>query len=119
MDRYHAARPFPRCVMMAGMGGRAYRRILAAFAVVLVATACSGSPAPPGPPPGPTSPGPTSAAPTSNATAATPGCVATTLSALTMRQRVGQVLLVGTPLADIARAKDLVTRYGIGGVFLA
>jgi beta-N-acetylhexosaminidase len=46
-------------------------------------------------------------------------CVAATIATLTLPQRVGQVMLIGTPLADLTSVTDLVARYNIGGVFLA
>jgi beta-N-acetylhexosaminidase len=87
----------------------------AAFVVTLALTACGGAaPAPPPPDASPSavaSPGPT--------VSARDACVAATLAPLTLRQQVGQVLLVGTPLADPTSVVDLVARYEVGGVFLA
>jgi len=41
------------------------------------------------------------------------------MSTLTLRQMVGQVMLVGTPIANPANLAAMVTSYGFGGVFLA
>jgi beta-N-acetylhexosaminidase len=41
------------------------------------------------------------------------------MAALTLRQRVGQVMLVGTPVGSPAGIADVVASYGLGGVFLA
>lgn len=40
-------------------------------------------------------------------------------ASMTLRQQVGQLLAVGVPSARVATAADLVTRYGVGTVFLA
>ncbi len=40
-------------------------------------------------------------------------------ASMTLRQQVGQMLAVGVPSAQVATAADLVTRYGVGTVFLA
>ena len=46
-------------------------------------------------------------------------CVATTMLTLSLRQQVGQVMLVGTPVGAPMSVADIVGRYDIGGVFLA
>ena len=46
-------------------------------------------------------------------------CISGTVSAMTLRQLVGQVMLVGTPIANPAGIIGLVTTYGLGGVFLS
>jgi beta-N-acetylhexosaminidase len=45
--------------------------------------------------------------------------VASTVAALTLEGRVGQTLMVGTPIANPAGLADAVRRYRLGGVFLA
>jgi len=58
---------------------------------------------------------------TSPAASATAGtdCVAATLAKLDTAGRVGQLLMVGTPIADAAGLAATVRRYRLGGVFLA
>jgi beta-N-acetylhexosaminidase len=46
-------------------------------------------------------------------------CVTKTMATMTQRQLVGQVVLVGAPIANPAGAASLVASYGLGGVFLA
>jgi beta-N-acetylhexosaminidase len=46
-------------------------------------------------------------------------CVSSTVSGMSLRQLVGQVMLVGTPIADPAALTGLVLTYDFGGVFLS
>jgi len=46
-------------------------------------------------------------------------CISTTVSQMTLHQLVGQVMLVGTPIADPAAISGLVMTYELGGVFLS
>jgi beta-N-acetylhexosaminidase len=41
------------------------------------------------------------------------------MAAMTIRQRVGQIMLVGTPVGSPSGIADVVASYGLGGVFLA
>jgi beta-N-acetylhexosaminidase len=45
-------------------------------------------------------------------------CVAATMKTMTLSRMAGQVMLVGTPVGDIASIDGMVRAYGIGGVFL-
>ena len=56
--------------------------------------------------------GPSSAAPAAD-------CVTRTLAGLSIEERVGQVLMVGIPVASPRSLAGVVTRYHLGGVFLA
>jgi beta-N-acetylhexosaminidase len=47
------------------------------------------------------------------------GCVAATLSRLTLEDKVGQLLMIGTPIANPTSIVAAVRRYRLGGVFLA
>ncbi|MCW2638765.1 MAG: putative Beta-N-acetylhexosaminidase, partial [Dactylosporangium sp.] len=47
------------------------------------------------------------------------GCVVSTLSRLTLEDKVGQLLMIGTPIADPTSLVAAVRRYRLGGVFLA
>ncbi len=44
---------------------------------------------------------------------------AAVVASMTLRQRVGQMLAVGVPSAQVTTASALVTRYGVGTVFLS
>jgi beta-N-acetylhexosaminidase len=46
-------------------------------------------------------------------------CVANTVSEMTLQQIVGQVLMVGTPVATPGNINSLLHQYDLGGVFLA
>jgi len=46
-------------------------------------------------------------------------CVQSTVAKLSLRQLVGQVLLVGVPIGDPSAIDDTLTEYQFGGVFLA
>jgi beta-N-acetylhexosaminidase len=60
------------------------------------------------------------AGPTAGSTPSTEdSCIAATLKPMSMRQLVGQVMLVGTPLASPTDVTSLITSYGLGGVFLS
>jgi beta-N-acetylhexosaminidase len=96
---------------------RSARVVLGTVMVALSMTAC-GSPSV-STPPAPAEPSATAAPSPTPTLSAEDACVATTLAGLSLPQRVGQVLLVGTPLANLTSVSDVVTQYGIGGVFLA
>jgi beta-N-acetylhexosaminidase len=46
-------------------------------------------------------------------------CVTTTMANMTPQQLVGQLMMVGTPIANPASVDKLIRTYGIGGVFLS
>src|SRR5213593_2928914 len=46
-------------------------------------------------------------------------CVAAMVAGMSLEGRVGQLLMVGTPIADPATLSDTIRRYHLGGVFLA
>jgi len=46
-------------------------------------------------------------------------CVGVTLARLSLEERAGQVLMIGTPVDDIGRLADAVRVYHLGGVMLA
>jgi beta-N-acetylhexosaminidase len=50
---------------------------------------------------------------------AKPDCVATTVAGLDLDAQVGQLLMIGTPIADPDSLADTVRKYHLGGVFLA
>ena len=97
---------------------RSWRRpawVVLALVVAVAVTACTGSSASPNwVPPG-------SAAPARSAAAAPAAgdCVSATLGRLDLPGRVGQLLMVGTPIANPGGLADTVRRYRLGGVFLA
>ncbi len=70
--------------------------------------------------PASTTPAPTpTPIPTPTATAPTPDPVVATLRAMTLEQRVGQLLMVGGPATGVGRAtRRAVTRYHVGNVML-
>jgi beta-N-acetylhexosaminidase len=45
-------------------------------------------------------------------------CVASTMASMTVQQMAGQVMLVGTPVSNIAGIDKIIQTYDIGGVFL-
>jgi beta-N-acetylhexosaminidase len=103
---------------------------LLAVAAVLSTGACSATSAPviSAPAAGPTLspsavlspvPAPSPAPTTTLAASARDGCVQTTVASMTLRQIVGQVLLVGTPVDDPDSVKKVITKYSVGGIFLA
>jgi beta-N-acetylhexosaminidase len=101
---------------------RGVSKRMIAIGVVLAGLASACGPARP-----PVASPPTSAAPTAmqaptpspTVTTSEDSCVAATMATMTLRQRVGQVMLVGTPVANPAGAAAIVSSYGLGGVFLA
>lgn len=46
-------------------------------------------------------------------------CVATTMAGLSLEDRVGQLLMIGTPVATPANLAPTIRRYRLGGAFLA
>jgi beta-N-acetylhexosaminidase len=103
----------------------AVRRRLWAFAtVVLTLTACGGRSTPPVAAPTPSvGPLPASSVPSASAgppsAAPSADCVTRTVAGLTLEQRVGQLLMVGAPVGSPRSLAATVTRYQLGGVFLA
>jgi beta-N-acetylhexosaminidase len=63
--------------------------------------------------------GPTSASAVPNEAQRLEACVDATMSKLTLEERVGQLLMVGTPVSGPQAISDIVDRYRLGGVFLA
>jgi beta-N-acetylhexosaminidase len=104
--------------------------VVAAVVVVgVIWQLTGGTPAPPAAAPA-TSAGATSAAvttaPASGAAAApspaasgTEACVDATVSALSLDEQVGQLLMIGTPVANPRTLTDAVSTYHLGGIFLA
>ena len=93
-----------------------WRAVALVLALALTLAGCfRSSPSPlPGPTAGPRAiPVPPRTGPNVDA------CISTTVSQMTMRQLVGQVMLVGTPIADPAAITGLVMTYELGGVFLS
>ncbi|HEV8175601.1 MAG TPA: glycoside hydrolase family 3 N-terminal domain-containing protein, partial [Actinoplanes sp.] len=103
--------------------------VAAAVVVGVIWQLTGGPPAPPAAAPA-TSAGATSAAvttaPASGAAAApspaasgTEACVDATVSALSLDEQVGQLLMIGTPVANPRTLTDAISTYHVGGVFLA
>lgn len=65
-------------------------------------------------------PPPSAVEPTTTATVATASdtCVADTLARLTLRQRIGQALLVSVGTTDVGKVERLVRSTGLGGVYV-
>lgn len=104
------------------------RRVLLVIGVVLALTglalaAYAALRAGPGTPSG--SPGSTGASRTGASASARPNppgpdaCVAAMVAGMSLEGRVGQLLMVGTPIADPTTLSDTIRRYRLGGVFLA
>lgn len=125
-------RPHPRLPRARG----ARRRLLRAGIVLLVAGlaagACTrstweGPQAGPSTAPVPSLPvlpsavpsAPPSSPPSSPTLSPEDACVQGTLAKMTLRQIVGQVLLVGVPVGDPSAIDETLTTYDFGGVFLA
>ena len=93
----------------------ASRRLVAAAAVLTATAAVAAAPGA----------GPAAAAPAAGpavvGAAADPAVARATavVASMSLRQRVGQLLAVGVPSVRIATATSLVTRYGVGTVFLS
>jgi beta-N-acetylhexosaminidase len=104
--------------------------VLAAAALACGATACSSDPEPAAPAPSssfdsrslPPAAGPTATAAASSSpasTSASTSCVQETLADLDLAGRVGQLLMIGTPVSSPAAVTAAVRRHRLGGVFLA
>jgi beta-N-acetylhexosaminidase len=109
-------------------GAIARRWLLAAILTLVlgIATACGshgGPSAGPSPSVGPPTASPTG--PISPTPPASPGqsaedaCVTATMNNLTLPQRVGQVMMVGTSIGTPSDVNSLIQKYSLGGVFLA
>jgi beta-N-acetylhexosaminidase len=104
------------------MGGRALPGATAGAAVALLMLAgCSDRPAPP-----PAAATPTTAAASPSASAPEPvvsataaDCAGTIVAKLSPDERAGQVLMVGVPVDSPQSRVSAVSRYHLGGVFLA
>jgi beta-N-acetylhexosaminidase len=92
-----------------------WRAVTVALALAFGAAACTPAPSPPAPSPS----GPRAIPTTPHTGPAVDTCISSTLSGMTLRQLVGQVMLVGTPIADPAAVSGLVLTYEFGGVFLS
>ena len=101
------------------------RNLLLTAVLVLALTACHSPEKPPpvaAPPVRVSAPAPASAAPSStpSPSASSGGsCAARTLAAMSPEQRAGQLLMIGTPVGEPRPLAAAVTRYHLGGVFLA
>jgi beta-N-acetylhexosaminidase len=101
-------------------GAHRVRAALVLLVATLTVAAChAGSSAPPNR--ASSAPAPSAAPPSGDSPAASgpDACVSATLATLDLPGRVGQVLMVGTPIANPAGLADTVRRYRLGGVFLA
>ena len=101
------------------------RRLWVLATVALTLAACDGPTTPP-PAPAVSSALPPVASPAPSASAVAPStvaphgdCVARTLAGLSLQERIGQLLMVGAPVASPRSLATTVTRYHLGGVFLA
>ncbi|UQU66513.1 glycoside hydrolase family 3 protein [Couchioplanes caeruleus] len=96
---------------------------VAALCLVAGGASCSERPpaASPAPAPVPTAaPLPSSAAPSASTPVSAPvDCAAGTLAGLSLEERAGQALMIGTPVGSPRELEAAVRRYGLGGVFLA
>jgi len=103
------------------------RKLWLLTTVVLTLAACEGPTASPAPTP---SLAPSGAPPVASAGASpspvgtssmspATDCVTRTLSGLSIEERVGQLLMVGVPVGSPRNLAGAVTRYHLGGVFLA
>lgn len=100
-------------------------RALLAMALVVALAACSGPAARwrtagPTPTPGASSPPAGTPSPTASPTpSGAAACIAPILAAMSMKAIVGQVLMIGIPIGDPSAIDPIVTKYQLGGVFLA
>src|SRR5437763_15171654 len=93
------------------------RRPWPALAVVAALVSCTsgtGTWVPPRSSASPSAASPSAASPSASASA---DCVTATLATLHMAGRAGQLLMVGTEIADAAGLAATVRRYRLGGVF--
>jgi beta-N-acetylhexosaminidase len=104
------------------------RQLCVLATAVLALTACAGpDPTPATPPPSsamappasPASAAPSTAPPGPPSTAPAVDCVSRTLNGLSLYERVGQLLMIGVPVASPRSMTGAVARYHLGGVFLA
>jgi beta-N-acetylhexosaminidase len=95
------------------------RAVTAAVALAVCATIGVTACSPPRAAPKPSPSGPRAIPVPAPTTPEADSCIAQTISAMTLRQQVGQVMLVGTPIANPANLASLITSYGFGGVFLS
>lgn len=59
------------------------------------------------------------ATPAAASTVWSPGCAATIVRGLDLRERVGQLLMIGVPVDNTAGATAVITSYQVGSIFLA
>jgi beta-N-acetylhexosaminidase len=96
-----------------------------AVTLVVALTACSSDQPDPPPPLAASSPAsatpsvPPSAPPTPSSAGGVPACVDQTVAGLSIEERAGQLLMIGTSVEDPRKLSGAVTRYHLGGVFLA
>jgi beta-N-acetylhexosaminidase len=64
------------------------------------------------------SPSPSAKPTTTPAASAEDSCVASTLSKMTQKQMIGQLMLVGTPIGNPDGVDKIISEYDVGGVFL-
>jgi beta-N-acetylhexosaminidase len=81
-------------------------------------TAASPAPSAPVPPPS-AAPGVSAPPSVSPSPGGVGRCVTTTVAALSLEERVGQLLMLGTEVDDPRDVRDAVARHHLGGVFLA
>jgi len=99
-----------------------------AATLVVALAACSSEqpePAPPMAAPSPSASAEPSASagpgvsPSAGSAGGVPGCVDQTVARLSVEERAGQLLMIGTSVEDPRKLSGAVTRYHLGGVFLA
>jgi beta-N-acetylhexosaminidase len=103
--------------------------VVAAAVVVGVIWQLTGGPPPPSAAPAASAAASSAAATSAPASSAPPApspaasgiqaCVDATVSALSLDEQVGQLLMVGTPVANPRTLTDAVSTYHLGGIFLA
>jgi len=99
------------------------RAAVACVTIVALAACSSGgdraaAPASSGPAPSPSAVPPSSPSP-SPAPSGRPACVAATVDRMSVAERAGQALMIGTPVDQPGGLDGEIARYHLGGVFLA
>ena len=103
------------------------RNLLVTAVLVLTSAACHSPEKPPpvaAPPVSAPASTPASTAPSLSPSSSPPpsssaSCAARTLAAMSPEERAGQLLMIGTPVGEPRTLSAAVTRYHLGGVFLA